>query len=266
MDVDTRSYARADTLWDGSNNKLYVASADPNEASSSHHIQIRRYTCSNGTYTIDQGFPVSFSGPQGSQGTRAVTIAKDGTGRLWIAYTEDSTLYVSYSNYNNGADTSWAPRFTPSVPQATALTNDDIAAIVAFGGNKIGVMWSNQTVDPDTGKTSFYFAYHNDGASDSTWTGEVARSDVEEADGHINLKADSSGNVYAVVKTSRDVVSADPSEPVTKLLKRDTNGNWSLPYTVGTKSDNVTSPSSCSTSRTTRCGSSPPLPAAMAGL
>ena len=57
------------------------------------------------------------------------------------------------------------------------------------------------------------------------------------ADDHMNLKTDSSGRVYAVVKTSR----SGSSDPLVVLLVRGTSGNWTS-TTVGLKSDHHTRP------------------------
>ena len=56
-------------------------------------------------------------------------------------------------------------------------------------------MWSNQL------DGTMYFARHADGAADTAWTQEIAYSRLEGSDDHISLKADSSGRVYAAVKT-----------------------------------------------------------------
>ncbi len=75
-----------------------------------------------------------------------------------------------------------------------------LSSVVAFGSGKIGVMWDNQT----SGITDFLFAIHNDGDSDSTWTGLSVYT--SSTDDHLNLKVlpngDSAGSVYAIVKTS----------------------------------------------------------------
>ena len=98
---------------------------------------------------------------------------------------------------------------------------DDISSIVAFAGNQIGVMWSNQNV------SAMYFAAHFDGQPDTTW--EASRTALQgpaSADDHINLKSlqsDGSGRVFAAVKTSMTTSSA----PLIMLLVRDlASGNW----------------------------------------
>ena len=52
-----------------------------------------------------------------------------------------SRVYVSHTTA--AATTSWVTPYI--VPGAgTTLTSDDISSLIHFGGDKIGVMWSNQ--------------------------------------------------------------------------------------------------------------------------
>jgi hypothetical protein len=111
------------------------------------------------------------------------------------------------------------------VQGATSLDADDICAVVAFG-NKIGIMWSNQTA------SAMYFAVHNDGDAADTW--QASRTAVQgpkSADDHINLKAlqgDPAGRVFAAVKTSLDDAGASASAPQILVLARDpASGDWS---------------------------------------
>jgi hypothetical protein len=98
---------------------------------------------------------------------------------------------------------------------------------VAFRGDRIGVMWSNQ-VD-----SAMYFAIHNDGAAPTTWAERrIAVGGAGMADDHINLKtlqADTSGRVFAAIKTSLDDVGAPQSAPQVLLAVRDpATGNWTV--------------------------------------
>src|SRR5690606_34815436 len=106
-------------------------------------------------------------------------------------------------------------------------SSDDISSIVAFQG-KIGVMWSNQNTD------KFYFAIHNDNDDDMTWqTEEVAAQGNGIADDHISLQADSSGRVFAAVKTSTD--------PLHLKRVRPPSGQWST-HVFATDADSHTRP------------------------
>jgi hypothetical protein len=118
----------------------------------------------------------------------------------------------------------WGSPFAlPVSTTARSTTSDDIASIIAFGGNKIGVFWSNQRTAND------YFAIHQDGAPDTTWLpeeialGSGVNCSGACADDHINIKSDSTGKLYVASKTS---FSSD-SQPLINLLVRATNGTWS---------------------------------------
>jgi PKD repeat protein len=229
--LDSRSAARADTLWDASTNKLYVASqAFSNSSSSGSPARLYRFSYDVGTetYALDSGFPVQI----GNYKTEALTIAKDSTGQLWATWKQGTTFVVNASVCTPVCnDAAWGTPFTPTVPGTkTTFNSDDISAVIAFAG-KVGVFWSNQTNGTD------YFAVHDDTSPDTTWSGETALSGPAMADDHMNLKTDSNGRVYAIVKTSRD----GSNDPLIMLLVRNTSGTWTS-TTVGLKQDHHTRP------------------------
>jgi hypothetical protein len=229
--LDPRNASLADTLWDGQH--LYVASAGPSESVSTDGARIYRYSYDSAVkrYSIDQGFPVTIS----SAGMEAIVLAKDSTGRLWVTYTQGSRVYV---NRTVGSDATWGVPFIPDVT-GTSLTPDDISAVIAFNGS-IGLMWSNQLDD------AMYFATHIDGNPDTAW--EASRTAIQgpkTADDHISLKAleaDSSGRVFAAVKTSLgDVPNPNPNAPLIMVLVLGLDGNWTS-HVFGTVGDRHTRP------------------------
>ena len=113
----------------------------------------------------------------------------------------------------------------------SVVKSDDISSLIAFGGNRVGLMWSNQD------NWTFGFAIHSDGQADNVWTLETALSGTGLSDDHINLKADSDGRVYAAVKTSK----SSSSQPLTMLLVRQAGGSWSS-HVFGTVGNNHTRP------------------------
>ncbi len=122
--------------------------------------------------------------------------------------------------------------------QGNRSTSDDISSIIAFGGNKIGIMWSNQN------KRITYFAVHLDNNADTTWEPrEEALSDPDGgsiSDNHINLAVsgtDGGNTVFAAVKSS---FTAD-DKPLIYLLKRQSNGVWTN-YVFALKKQNHTRP------------------------
>jgi hypothetical protein len=223
--IDTRANVRSDVLWDGS--KLYVAthvfSESPQSGTPSNLYRFS-YNTSNDTYTLDPGFPVQINNWR----TETLVLAKDSTGQLWATWTQQSQVFV---NRTTGSDTAWGTPF--ALPGGTGLTSDDISSVVSFGGNRIGIMWSDQNDD------QMKFAVHHDStSSDTSWSGpEVAASGSNIADDHINLKAEANGRVYAATKTS----ASGGSSPLILLNVRNASGAWSR-VVFGTVTDNQTRP------------------------
>jgi PKD repeat protein len=222
--TDLRATTHADTLWDG--NRLYIAShVFSNTPASGNPARLYRfsYNAAADTYTLDSGFPAQISNVK----SETLVIAKDSTGKLWATWVAGSKVYV---NRTVGGDQNWGTPFV--VPGAgTTVTSDDISSIIAFGGDKVGILWSNQA------DSSFYFAVHRDGEPDTSWTIETALHATGIADDHINLKADTAGRVYAAVKTSQTASNS----PGVLLLVRSATGAWQAP-TVWRVGDGFTKP------------------------
>ena len=211
--LDDRNNASADTLWDEATNKLYVASAGTSSSNSGDSARLYRYSynSSTDTYSLDSGFPVTVV----TGGMEVIVFTKDSTGKLWMSYTRSNRVYATHSTTS---DSTWITPYVLPLSGAANLISDDISAIVAYDG-KIGIMWSNQN------DWAMYFGIHVDGAPDSQWTLSPALQMPEYADDHINLKslqADSSGKVFAAVKTSLNASSS----PLILLLWLDNQGSW----------------------------------------
>lgn len=164
--------------------------------------------------------------------SETLVLDKDSSGKLWITWMESGKVKV---NRTVGSDQVWGTPF--DLPgQGGSVNSDDISSVVAFGGNKIGIMWSNQK------DKKMYFAVHLDGDADTQWQGrEDALADGSlgaVADDHINLKQSCAGDgaLYAATKTS-----LSGSDPLVYLLKRAANGSWSR-HVIGTGSNNHTRP------------------------
>ncbi len=232
--VDAREDSRADVLWDGT--KLYVAtgttvvsewgSPPTAEQLAAGSAELLRFSYNPilKTYTQDLGFPVTIR----AGSAESMTLAKDSTGRLWITFTRDSKVWVNHSNASGGGDADWGEPFVPAVA-GTAVDYDDISAIIAFGGDKVGLMWSNQD------DRRFYFAVHNDGDPADVWQAtETAHGGGQAgcgfgtgggtgcANDHLNLKATADGRVFAGVKTANRTTG----QPMVRLLVRGASGGW----------------------------------------
>jgi PKD repeat protein len=228
--TDTRTNSHADVLWAGGH--LYVAShltiPDENPAVSGYPSYLYRfsYNATTKSYSLDAGFPVQINNYK----TETLVIDRDSTGKLWATWQQDNKIYVNRTI--GGDDHVWGTPFQLPVT-ATDVTVDDNSAVIAFHGDKVGVMWSNQSSAND----AMWFAVHEDGQPDTTWS--AARTAIQgsnTADDHMNLKsiqADGSGRVYAAVKTS----FTSSAQPLIMLLVRDTvTGDWAN-YPIARVSD-----------------------------
>jgi PKD repeat protein len=224
--LDDRSGTRADVLWDGA--KLYVASHRFSESpATGFPARLYRYSynAATDTYTRDPGFPVQINNFR----TETLVIDKDSTGQLWATWVQGNTVWVNATVCNPSCnDAAWG---TPFALSSNPVTSDDISSVIAFGGNRIGVMWSDQSSDAD------FFAVHSDAQPDNVWTIETALQGAGLADDHINLKTDANGRVYAAVKTSK----SNSADPLIMLLVRSAGGGWSN-HTFGLVRDNHTRP------------------------
>jgi len=222
---DTRGSTLADTMWDGSH--LYIAShvvtistdANPKPSVAGQPAYLYRYSYSGGKYTLDAGFPTVIA----NNSSESMTIDEDSTGAIWATWTQvagnstsgfTNTVYV---NNSAAGGTGWATPFVLPVTNPHPAP-DDISAVVSYGKNKIGVMWSDQL----TG--SVWWASRTDGTSptaSSSWNFQPAIQGKGQADDHLNLKSlqsDTSGRVFAAVKTSLNDTSSDPTLPQLLLL------------------------------------------------
>ena len=181
--IDDRENTHSDILWDGT--KLYVAShvytTDPGRNGSHERsplpIQLQRWHLTRTRSTA--GSPRR--SPTWSSET--LVIDKDSTGQLWATWTRGGSVRV---NRTTSGDSTWGTEFVPAVTN-TSDASDDISTLVAFGGNKIGLLWSRQNGSPD----EFRFSIHDDSATDTTWGASVSVFPGNNfADDHLNLKAD----------------------------------------------------------------------------
>ena len=223
--VDERQSAYMDTLWDGT--KLYVATAGATESNTGHQARIVRYSYDPvaDSYTRDAGFPVNVT----NAGVKAIVLAKDSTGRLWATYTQANRVWFLHSTVS---DSAWSTPAVLPVTGASGTGSDEISAVVAYDGDRIGIMWSNQN------DSTMYWASHADGAPVDQWSLEAAYRRPEGADDHINLKSlqsDASGRVFAAVKTSLN----GATDPLIHLLVLGVDGTWTS-STFGTVTDQHT--------------------------
>jgi large repetitive protein len=200
--IDAANAGRADCLSVGNGSTLYVAITNSS-------VKLYKYAWDGTNYVAATGWssPVTLSIGAGS-----AVITQDSTGRVWLAAdTTSSTKIAAY--YTTTDDRTWAGPVT--LDGAVAA---DIAAIVAFGGDKVGVFWSNHVAD------AFRFQVHRDSDPPATWLSvETVEATALIADNHVNVTASADGRIYAVAKTSFDL----PGKDNLVLYVRGANGGWS---------------------------------------
>ena len=220
VEVDERDRSHGDVLWDESSGKLYVLSLTDGGAA-----KLYRYSYDAGAYAIDDGYPVRVT----ETGSESATIAKDSSGILWATMTQlpdgsgpcvDGQPCTVRILHSLGRDYRWTESKPISVDD-NVVAPDDISAVLAFGGDRIGVVWSDQQMG------AFAFATHVDGKPDDEWTKEIIDVAPRGSDDHMNAKTDSNGRVYIVVKTSvNDDSLGSPDAPLIVLWVRDPDGTW----------------------------------------
>jgi len=188
-----------DALWDGTNLFLATYSA------TTPKLYKYSYNFVTDNYVLLAGFPVTIPILANSE---TLVIDEDSLGRLWATFKAGTKMYVTYTT--SGDHTTWAAALALS----GTVDADDISTVVAFGGNKVGVLWSDQATQ------QVAFRWRNDGDAPATWQPtEVVRSGFGVVDDHINMKADTQGRVYFVAKDFFDGVWVG---------RRDVDGTWSV--------------------------------------
>ena len=241
--VDARNGSQADYLWDGS--ALYVASANTDTSTGAILVFKFNYDAGSDTYTLDADFQQDQDGDLdldpglivGTGPAETVTIAKDSTNQLWVAFdnptnpadlTQDRKVMVNRSTTN---EHTWGTAFQVG----DSIGPDDISAIIAYGGNAVGVLMSEHRVT-DT-ESGFHFFGHPDANADTDWVaGQSITGAALFAEDHINMKltATSGGQILAALKTN-----AGPNH--IQLYSRAANGTWTGHVVVGSGQD-VTRP------------------------
>ncbi|SDC38393.1 hypothetical protein SAMN05660690_1205 [Geodermatophilus telluris] len=163
------------------------------------------------------------SGPQ-------PTIAKDSTGRLWVAFATVTGVVVSYSD-DGGAG--WVR--LPAFAQAGDGRTPEVAALVAYD-DRLGLLWS------DHGSGRFVFASRSDGDPPGVWLREPVPA-TPAADSHLSLvrlPGQPADSLAAAVTTWADADAA-PDTPVVDVLLRTPDGQWSV-VPAGTIADGLAEP------------------------
>ena len=220
LQLSSSTTIQADTKNVGS--ITYILLFDGNTQTSSS-LEIVTYNSTNKSYSVSVSLSISFSST-----VETATIDIDSNQRIWVAYEESNSIYVKYSD--SPSYSAWSSPLS----LASGVKADDIAAVTAFGGNKIGVMWSNQNAE------RFGFRYRDDSPSVPSvsdfdfFSDEVPASQSAlnknggMADDHISFAVASNGTIYAAVKTAYDF----EGYPSVALLVRRPDKSWDDLYSV----------------------------------
>jgi hypothetical protein len=218
--ADGRADTHADVLWNGT--KLFIAShqfpRDNEPAVAGDPSLLFRYSYDRAAkkYRLDPGYPATINTTK----SETLTIDQDSTGTLWATWQQGNTIYVNSTT--SGTDqTQWG--IPHPLPHARGVSVDDTSALVSYGGNRVGIMWSSQHGKAPDG---MYFSSHEDGTPDDQWSAPTAAlQGPRSSDDHINLKAEKApgGHVYAAVKNS----NVNLKLPLLELLVLDSaTGRW----------------------------------------
>jgi len=195
--IDHGIEGHEDVLWNGTELFVMVYSSRP-------RLYKYTYDATLDVYNLLPGFPVSLTIPSDSE---TIVIDQDSSGRLWAAYEAGGDIYAAYTT--SADHLSWQ---TPGVVLRSGVADDDVAAIVRFATNRVGVFWSDQN------RWEFGFRYHVATNPPETWSSvEIIYAGDGHSDDHLNLAADRSGRVYAITKDANDEFAAH---------RRDTDGDW----------------------------------------
>jgi Ca2+-binding RTX toxin-like protein len=229
VQIDPRESTRQDALWTGT--KLFVAShkfqenppfdTTPNQALDGMRLYRFSYNPATNTYSQDGVTDVD------AQRSETLTIDRDSNGAIWATWVQQANsggprqVYVRKTGDDCTTGAFGNCSFGSVLVLDPLVAADDISAIVRFGGDKVGVMWSD-TSDPAV--AVLRFAFHTDDQPVGTWSPvENVVGGSKAVDDHINIKADSLGRVYAVTKTN----FSSAANAGTRLHRRLAAGTWS---------------------------------------
>ncbi|HKZ78701.1 MAG TPA: hypothetical protein VJ124_10395 [Pyrinomonadaceae bacterium] len=213
-----------DVLWDGSNLFVMIWKS-PSQAT------LYKYTYDplSKSHSLISGFPINIPLRGGS--APALVLEEDSKGKLWATYagTEgplaDGNIHVIWST--SADHTVW--NTTGAELESGLVPNiQEISAIVHFGGNKIGVVWSNRP------GMEIAFRYHIDGEAETIWSAkEIVDSGLGPrglgpvANDHLSIKAAADGHLFLVAKDhDNDGTPAHQNESRIWLYVRGLTGSW----------------------------------------
>jgi hypothetical protein len=185
--IDTASSGRPETLWNGS--ELFIAVFRSGSLATFYKYS---YSPISGSFVLFPGFPLNL--PLAGL-ANAISLAQDSTGKLWATYTSGTTVRVIWSI---SADHLIWDTTGFILEDSVSTRTAEAAAIVHFGGDKIGVAWSNQAVD------EYGFRFRLDSDLETSWSAKEVVDCCDPAapiaDDHLSLRAAPDGRLVMVGK------------------------------------------------------------------
>jgi hypothetical protein len=209
--LDDRPGAIVDSLW--ADGHLYLASVVRDRAVGSG-IRLSRFSADPATgLRPDPDFPVQIT----DRGVRAMALARDGRGRLWLAIVRDGALQVLHSTSN---DATWGS--PTDVGAGAPVGDDDTAGIVVFGPGRLGVVWTSRATN------AVHFIWRGDGDGEDAWSSaETVAAGPALLKDPISAAAGPDGSVLVSVAADVRGSSASPAAARLTLARRDSGGTWS---------------------------------------
>ena len=208
--VDERPGAMVDALWDGQ--RLVTASAVPGR-STDNGLRVSRFgRDETGRFVRDPNFPV----PVTERGVGAATIARDGSGRLWVAFVQEGTVFVAHSLTD---DAIWSA--PAAVPGSGTVGEDDLAAVVATGDGRVAIVWSDSPAD------AVRAVVRADDAAPETWSSpEEAFAGLPLAARPISVAAADGTVAVGIQTTDAPGEETGANDPDSLVAVRDPDGGW----------------------------------------
>ena len=216
--LDTRRNANSDVLWHAASRKLYVASHVFSETARGRHAGAVRSPVPLQLRPRVAPVRARRRVPGGHQ-RRADGVRRDrhGLHRHAVGDVAAGRPHLGQPLARRRRDVGDALRANSAFVD---YPSEDVAALVPFGGDQIGILFSSEFFP----KGWYDLLIHRDGAGDAPgdWSIEQVPG-IENANDHVNLKADRAGRLFAAIKRH----SLDPTTSRIELLRRDPDGRWS---------------------------------------
>ncbi len=235
--VDSRAASHVDVKWDGTH-LFTVGAVQKATTTAADAIKFNRFSYVNGKYVADISAKTLNSG-----GVEAAVIAKDGHGRLWVAYTASKN--VRYVTSDDDGTTFTNPTPLPFTAQSEGLDPDDIATVIG-ANDSASITWSRQGPAPShiDGLYVATYKYSSSTGTAGAWTIDTLLDQAYASDDHINMSidGDGAGRVFLVAKEgTNDNPAVQGTDTLIRLWVRSLNGQWNS-YVVNQVADTVTRP------------------------